>query len=168
MTVIYVVVILVCIGVVGCSGFNDPCTIQPTWWGQDAATENGIKDATANITCTNGSVWWNYPRGRLRLNFDNSIPGREFRVCLSGNMMGSFRSIMDISGAHNRNMNAEPGRLIVISLSRNSFFRDQTVDKPRFDACILFLFRSAALLQFPVQESYNNVRIAYDVTVHDY
>ncbi|KAK6186007.1 hypothetical protein SNE40_008126 [Patella caerulea] len=80
------------------SAYYDPCTILP----RGSAEDGTVLDVFSNNTCTNGSLWWNYPRGSLRLHFRSSDATKQFKVCLGVDIGASFRSIFDVTNGGHR------------------------------------------------------------------
>ncbi|XP_070187157.1 meteorin-like [Littorina saxatilis] len=127
---------VLCCGVLG-SGWGDPCTVIP---GGNSLTESG-GEVTAPSNCTEGSVWWNYPRGTLQVNF-HTDQNRPFTVCLTPSLGPLLNSVAQLYGGH---------RFAVRSPSEG-----ETVCLPRADTTV------TAMLEQPNFQTYMTL---YDFTL---
>ncbi|XP_052766171.1 uncharacterized protein LOC128207348 isoform X2 [Mya arenaria] len=95
--------IFVLVSALGLFGFGQclflnqsPCDLSPdSYHSQSGIPEDA--DWTANITvpvsCTNGTFYWNYPRGHAILQFKNY--GKTTAICLSDIVGGGMFTITD-------------------------------------------------------------------------
>ncbi|ESO86853.1 hypothetical protein LOTGIDRAFT_166855 [Lottia gigantea] len=94
--------------IVHSSPFNDPCTLMPN--GPALPGDDEIKDVFTTTSCLNGSIWWNYPRGTLRVHFRYTDSSKEFRVCLKSGIGPSFRAAYDVTGGKHKVFPVPQGR----------------------------------------------------------
>ncbi|KAK3612641.1 hypothetical protein CHS0354_042159 [Potamilus streckersoni] len=71
---------------------DDPCQIMP----QGPPDEHTTIDEQADSMCHNGTFWWNYPRGSIRLHFQHKA-SPYFRVCLKDYLVGSIFKLYDVT-----------------------------------------------------------------------
>ncbi|KAL3868999.1 hypothetical protein ACJMK2_041737 [Sinanodonta woodiana] len=75
-----------------CDTLDDPCQIMP----QGPPDAHTTIDVQADPTCHNGTFWWNYPRGFIRLHFQHKT-SPYFLVCLKDYLGGSIFKLYDVT-----------------------------------------------------------------------
>ncbi|KAL3864433.1 hypothetical protein ACJMK2_006117 [Sinanodonta woodiana] len=77
--------------------FDDPCEVFTV------GVQNETTDLFANRSCGNGSVYWAYPRGSIRVHFI-SMDSEIFSICFSDWLIGSVLTFFDASTGKEHNM----------------------------------------------------------------
>ncbi|KAL3869000.1 hypothetical protein ACJMK2_041738 [Sinanodonta woodiana] len=73
-----------------CNLLDEPCRVMPEGPWDDHTTI----DVKTDPMCHNGTFWWNYPQGNIRLHFQHKT-SPYFKVCLKDYLGGSMFQLYD-------------------------------------------------------------------------